>query len=721
MASRELELILRLRDEATKELQGFNSKLQSMKPQFQKMVMVGTAAFAAVGAGAYKATQAAIDAQEIFNRFDVVFGDVGDQAEAVAQDLRNNFGLAESSAKDLLSSTGDMLTGFGMSGQAALDLSEKTNKLAVDLASFTNIEGGADRASQALTKALLGERESVKELGIAILEEDVNAKVEAMKVAGEFTNETEREMKAIATLEIAMEQSKNAIGDYARTQDSAANQQRVQKEITKELSEAIGKTLIPIISDLKNKIEPVIKNITNWIKENEELTRKIILAAGAISGIIAVLGLLGIAIITISPAIGALTTAWIGLNVATLGYVAIAEVIAVAILLVGRKLKEVADSVGGFRNLWEWAWLQIEYVILKVTESIMGAFEGILRMIPVVGDSFGSFFDFLDRRIAENRGYFSDLANRAMPEVSKAAEETGESLGDLGNNFKEVMNSASQAAGGTSESLNKIQQDVENINKEIADTNERFNDLMRTEEDNFYNDLARKVAQYELDVETMREQAVQAEKEGNDEKAKSLFEQVNAKQKELNDFYTWDMDISADVAWEKEKLQMGELERTRVEYLEKKKLMLEDQVEALRLLQERKEEKEKEAQSEITLIETTKTAHIQAEQEKTKVTEIELKKREYLRAKAERILSSARSSVGSSINSTVETVRDAIITPQGQVIQTDPSDYLIATKTPGALAGGVVINIDKVIGSDRRTAESFANEIARIIKKEVKY
>lgn len=39
-------------------------------------------------------------------------------------------------------------------------------------------------------------------------------------------------------------------------------------------------------------------------------------------------------------------------------------------------------------------------------------------------------------------------------------------------------------------------------------------------------------------------------------------------------------------------------------------------------------------------------------------------------------------------------VQDAIITPQGQVIQTDPADYLIATKTPGALAGaGMNINI----------------------------
>lgn len=55
-------------------------------------------------------------------------------------------------------------------------------------------------------------------------------------------------------------------------------------------------------------------------------------------------------------------------------------------------------------------------------------------------------------------------------------------------------------------------------------------------------------------------------------------------------------------------------------------------------------------------------------------------------------VSSAFSSVGKAIG-----VKDAVITPGGQVIQTDPADYLIATKTPGSLAGGgitVIVNGD---------------------------
>ena len=37
---------------------------------------------------------------------------------------------------------------------------------------------------------------------------------------------------------------------------------------------------------------------------------------------------------------------------------------------------------------------------------------------------------------------------------------------------------------------------------------------------------------------------------------------------------------------------------------------------------------------------------------------------------------------------TTRSVHDAVITPKGEVITTDPKDYLIATKTPKTLVGG---------------------------------
>lgn len=224
-----------------------------------------------IGIGAAM-TKAASDAEETLAKFDTVFQDVGTQATATAENLSKNFGLSSKAAKQLLGDTGDLLTGFGFTGEMALDLSKNVNELAVDLASFTNFAGGAEGASAALTKALLGERESVKALGISILDEDVKAKVASLRATGELRGETERQQKAYATLQIALEQSKNAQGDFARTQDSLANQTRIFRARMDDLAVTFGQILIPYakklvvgLTKLAEKFTALSSSTKSWI------------------------------------------------------------------------------------------------------------------------------------------------------------------------------------------------------------------------------------------------------------------------------------------------------------------------------------------------------------------------------------------------------------------------------------------------------------------------
>ena len=165
---------------------------------------------------------AASDAVEARSKFSAVFSSIGSESETAADKLAKSFGLSGTNARMLLGDTGDLLSGFGFTQKASLDLSTQVNSLAVDLASFTNFSGGAKGASDALTKALLGERESLKSLGIAILEKDVKTKVSQMVAEG-HRFESLRQAKAVATLALATEQSKNAIGDFARTSGDLAN------------------------------------------------------------------------------------------------------------------------------------------------------------------------------------------------------------------------------------------------------------------------------------------------------------------------------------------------------------------------------------------------------------------------------------------------------------------------------------------------------------------
>ena len=87
------------------------------------------------------AARLAIQAQETNSAFNTSFRGIEDAADSAAQNLQNNFGLSRLESERLLQSTGDLLRGFGATQQEALDTSVRVQELAVDLASFRNVQG----------------------------------------------------------------------------------------------------------------------------------------------------------------------------------------------------------------------------------------------------------------------------------------------------------------------------------------------------------------------------------------------------------------------------------------------------------------------------------------------------------------------------------------------------------------------------------------------------
>jgi hypothetical protein len=289
-ASQGLDNLGKSLNELSKKLDSFGKKSTELGKSFSLFV---TAPILALGTAAVKT---ASDTEESFSKFGVVFRDVAKSAEESFKILRNEYGLSSLEAKTLLGSTGDLLTGFGFSQESALELSTEVQKLAVDLASFTNFSGGAAGASDALTKALLGERESVKALGIAILEEDVKKQV-AINTSKGLTFETERQAAAYATLELATAQSANAIGDYNRTSDSFANQSRLLGARLSDLSSELGEVLLPLMT----KLVTFITGLVNRFTELDSTTKTVIVVVAGLAAAVGPL-LLGIGgIIAIIP------------------------------------------------------------------------------------------------------------------------------------------------------------------------------------------------------------------------------------------------------------------------------------------------------------------------------------------------------------------------------------------------------------------------------------
>ena len=288
-----------------------------------------------IGLGA-ASIKAASDLEETRSKFNTVFSSIQNDAQNTAKAFEDSFGLSSQAALGMLSDTGDLLVGFGFTEREALNLSKQVNELAVDLASFTNFSGGADGASQALTKALLGEREAIKSLGIAITEADLKRFAEEQ---GLVFKELDRVAKAQLTFELAVSQSQKAIGDFARTQGSFANQLRKLKGEFENLAAEFGTMLLPLAQKLVDAFRKVFEFLSKLSPEfkNNALNISLLVAAA---------GPLVFAIGTISSAFAALLTST-GLVVVALGAM-------VAGFLYVRDnfeaLKERLSDFGSFRN-----------------------------------------------------------------------------------------------------------------------------------------------------------------------------------------------------------------------------------------------------------------------------------------------------------------------------------------------------------------------------------
>ena len=227
------------------------------------------------------------DFEETDAKFKTVFSSIQKEAEKTAQSLKENFGLSELAAKEMLSGTGDLLVGFGFTEKKALELSNSVNELAVDLASFTNFSGGAKGASEALTKALLGERESIKSLGIAITETDLK-KYAADQ--GLVWKELDRVTKAQLTFEMAQKQSTKAIGDFERTSGSFANQVRILQGDLVDIASDMGARLIPFAQAAIEKFKGLIVSFDGLSDATKDNIVKWGLILAAIGPVLIIIG-----------------------------------------------------------------------------------------------------------------------------------------------------------------------------------------------------------------------------------------------------------------------------------------------------------------------------------------------------------------------------------------------------------------------------------------------
>lgn len=217
------------------------------------------------------------DLAEVQNVVDVTFTTMSGKVNEWAKNAAASYGLSETMAKKYVGTFGSMAEAFGFTEQQSYDMSTALAGLAGDVASFYNIT--QDEAYTKLKSVFSGETETLKDLGIVMTQSALDAYALANGYGKTTSAMTEAE-KVSLRFAFVQSQLQNATGDFARTQNSWANQTRILQLRFDSLKATIGQGLINVFNPVIKVVNSLIDRLTTVSEKFKALTEQIFGNAG---------------------------------------------------------------------------------------------------------------------------------------------------------------------------------------------------------------------------------------------------------------------------------------------------------------------------------------------------------------------------------------------------------------------------------------------------------
>lgn len=226
----------------------------------------------------------ASDIQEVQNVVDTSFGEMAGQVEEFAQTSIDSFGMSELTAKQTAGRFMSMSTALGLAQEQAADMALTVTGLTGDMASFYNVS--QDVASTALASIWTGETESLKQFGIVMTQTNLEAYALSQGINKTWNEMTQAEQVQLR-YNYVMEQTALAQGDFIKTQDSWANQQRILSESTDALAASIGQGLMESLTPLQGIIVDIVQSLLEFQESTGLLDDFFMILIGGVTGLIA--------------------------------------------------------------------------------------------------------------------------------------------------------------------------------------------------------------------------------------------------------------------------------------------------------------------------------------------------------------------------------------------------------------------------------------------------
>lgn len=259
-------------DQASEQkVEGSIKSLKSMASKVLGAVGI-TLSVAGIKSAIDGCVEVASSIEEMQNKFDVVFGDMRNEVDKWAQEYSDAIGRNKNDIKTHLADQQNLLVGFGMTRQAGAEMAEQMTSLALDLASFGNMDETA--SVNAMTKAVMGESEAAKTLG-AVLNDSTRAQAMATLGLKGTYDKLDQLTKMQVNYQAILQQSPDAIGDCQRSLDSYESTKKRYIAKLKEIKTIVGQFFLPTYQKILSIGAKGLTMIRDWLQKLTDLTDKL--------------------------------------------------------------------------------------------------------------------------------------------------------------------------------------------------------------------------------------------------------------------------------------------------------------------------------------------------------------------------------------------------------------------------------------------------------------
>lgn len=280
----------------------------------------------------------ASDLAEVQNVVDVTFGSATEAINSWSKECLAAYGMNEVSAKRYAGTIGAMLKSSGLAGDAIVDMSKDMVGLAGDMASFYNLD--LETAFEKIRSGISGETEPLKQLGINMSVANLEAYALSQGIKTSY-NEMSQAEQVMLRYNYLMSTTADAQGDFARTQDSYANQTRLLSESWLEFTGVMAEQLLPVLTTIVSWLN----NIVAFLTENSDMVSAVLV------GLATTVGILAVAWVVHAAAQWLAVAANQALIVSLLSNPILWIALIIGVLVAA--MYQWIQSIGGVKNAWE--------------------------------------------------------------------------------------------------------------------------------------------------------------------------------------------------------------------------------------------------------------------------------------------------------------------------------------------------------------------------------